>query len=143
MASVKLLIRSDRKDLGTTTIYAQYTHKSEKKKFSTGRSVAPKQWDAEHQKVIGGSVEVQELNAHCQKVKGRLDKIILTAKMAEVEPTLEYVTEQYKDETNTATPLTAEKVKKKAKAQDFLELFEEHIIATRATKAHGTYKILC
>lgn len=140
MASVKLLIRSDRKDLGTTTIYAQYTYKSDKKKFSTGRSVAPKQWDAEHQKVIGSSVEVQELNAHVQKVKGRLDKIIIAANMAEVEPTLEYVTEQFKGKSNAATPLVAEKEKKKAKALDFLELFEEYINATRATKAHGTYK---
>lgn len=77
MASVKLVIRSDRKDMGTTTIYAQYTYKSDKKKFSTGRSVAPKLWDALQQKVIGGSTEVQELNAHLQKIKGRLDKIII------------------------------------------------------------------
>ena len=120
MASVKLLIRSDRKDLGTTTIYAQYTYKSDKKKFSTGRSVAPKQWDAEHQKVIGNSVEVQELNAHVQKVKGRLDKIIIAANMAEVEPTLDYVSEQFNGKTNAATPPAAEKEKKKAKALDFL-----------------------
>lgn len=60
--------------------------------------------------------------------------------MAEVEPTLHYVTDKFKDQTSAVAVGTAEKGTKKAKTQDFLELFEEYIGATRATKAHGTYK---
>ena len=140
MASVKLVIRSDRKGLGSTTIYAQYTYKGDKKKFSTGRTVVPQQWDPLQQKVLGSGTEIQALNAHLQKVRGRLDNIILGAHVAEAAPTLAYVTERFTNETSAAQSTPVPKGNQQAPVPDFLDLFDEYITAARATLAHGTYK---
>jgi site-specific recombinase XerD len=140
MASTKLVIRSDRKNFGKTTIYVQYTHRSAKKKFSTGFSIEPDRWNSELGKPIGNSKEVQELNATLQVIKGRIDKIVQAAILAGEEPSFALVEERLKN-----LPTSPSKVAEPSKApqvikKDFLALFAEYIGATSASKAHGTVK---
>ncbi|MCC3160363.1 hypothetical protein LJ737_24215, partial [Hymenobacter sp. 15J16-1T3B] len=87
MASTKLVIRSDRKTFGKTTIYVQYTHKSVKKKFSTKYSVEPDRWDAVGQHIMGSTKEVKALNLSLQESKARIDGIVRQAILNGEEPT--------------------------------------------------------
>ena len=96
MASTKLVIRSDRKTFDKTTIYVQYTHKSAKKKFSTGFSIEPDRWNAAAGKISGSSEEVRERNAALQVTKGRIDRIVQDAILAGEEPTFSLVEERFK-----------------------------------------------
>lgn len=134
MASTKLIIRSDRKDFGKTTIYIQYTHKSVKKKFSTGLSIEPERWNEKSSKAIGTSQEVQEFNASLQVSKRRIDKIMQDAIIAGEDPTIALVTERLKA---LSTPAL---VSEKPAPTEFLDVYSQLIEATTATKAQGTIR---
>jgi site-specific recombinase XerD len=141
MASTKLVIRSDRKTFGKTTVYVQYTHKSVKKKFSTSISVEPERWNAKAQKIIGGTTEVTENNLALQAAKARIDKIVRDAIMHGEEPTFALVEERLR---HLLSPTPAGQAAEQKSLQpihtSFLELFASYIETTSATKAHGTVK---
>ena len=140
MATTKLVLRSDRKTFDKTTIYVQYTHKTVKKKFSTGFSIEPERWNAKSGKVASTSKEAQELNATLLVIKGRIDKIVQEAILAGEDPSFTLVEERLK-RLSTSLPKATESVKQEQPhKKDFLKLFAEHIEATSASKAHGTVK---
>ncbi|WP_165370383.1 site-specific integrase [Hymenobacter persicinus] len=140
MASTKLIIRSDRKSFGKTTIYVQYTHKSVKKKFSTKYSVEPNRWDAAGQHIMGSTTEVKALNLSLQESKSRIDGIVRQAILNGEEPTFALVEERLKQLLFPTPSKTAEQKPAKAGQTNFLELFAAYIEATSAVKAHGTVK---
>ncbi|GAB3869195.1 tyrosine-type recombinase/integrase [Hymenobacter segetis] len=140
MASTKLVIRSDRKNFDKTTIYVQYTHKSAKKKFSTGFSIEPERWNSAAGKPIGNTKEIQEFYTRLQVIKGRIDKIAQAAILAGEDPSFALVEERLKKLLPSAEQ-TPELTKSEQHIQkDFLQLFAEYIDATSASKAHGTVK---
>jgi site-specific recombinase XerD len=139
MATTKLVIRSDRKIFDKTTIYVQYTHKSVKKKFSTGFSIAPDCW-SDAGKVSGTSKEVVAFNARLQVVKGRVDKIVQDAILAGEEPSIALVEERLKSLPTSPTMLPELLKQEKPSKKGFLELFAEYVDLTSASKAHGTIK---
>ncbi|MBH8567664.1 site-specific integrase [Microvirga sp. STS02] len=142
MASTKLVIRSDRKTFGKTTIYIQYTHKSIKKKFSTKYSAEPNRWDASGQQVMGSDKEVKALNLSLQESKARIDAIVRQAILNGEEPTFQLVEVRLKELSTSST--TTNKVARPQLAKSgqthFLELFASYIEATSAVKANGTVK---
>ncbi|UOQ64801.1 site-specific integrase [Hymenobacter volaticus] len=140
MSSTKLVIRSDRKAFGKTTIYVQYTHKSAKKKFSTGYSIAPNCWNGTAGKATGTSKEIVEFNARLQIIKGRIDKIVQDAILVGEEPSFALVEERLKGLSNSSSKLPELLKQEKSSNQDFLELFAENINVTSASKSHGTIK---
>jgi site-specific recombinase XerD len=140
MASTKLIIRSDRKTFGKTTIYVQYTHKSVKKKFSTKYSVEPDRWDAAGQHIMGSTKEVKALNLSLKEVQSRIDAIVRQAILNGEEPTFALVEERYKQLLSPTLDKTPEQKPAKPGHTHFLELFAAYIEATSAAKAHGTVK---
>ncbi|SHI90225.1 Site-specific recombinase XerD [Hymenobacter daecheongensis DSM 21074] len=141
MASTKLVIRSDRKNFGKTTIYVQYTHKSIKKKFSTSISVEPERWNVKGQKIIGSTTEVTENNLTIQAARARIDQIVRHAIMHGEEPTFALVEERLKQLLSpTPAGQAAEQKSPQTTYTSFLELFASYIEATSSMKAHGTVK---
>ncbi|TGE18992.1 site-specific integrase [Hymenobacter elongatus] len=140
MASTKLVIRSDRKNFDKTTIYVQYTHKSAKKKFSTGFSTEPDRWNSEAGKPIGNTKEIQDFYTRLLVVKGRIDQIVQAAILAGEDPSFALVEERLKKLPTSGAQATDATTSKQPSKKDFLHLFAEYIDATSASKAHGTVK---
>lgn len=140
MAATKLRLRNDRIGFGKTTVYVQYVYKSKNYYFSTGEKIDPDQWLAARQKVAGNSTEIQDLNGRLLGRLATINRLLADAQRLQVEPTPAYLRDQL---TLLAQGDKPEKVAKNipaAKTEDFLDLFEQYIQTTQATKAHGTVK---
>src|SRR5689334_15403337 len=98
MATTKLKIRNDlvkKSGGGETAIYVLYTYQGKAKYFNTGKKIEPAYWDAKGQCVKRAYRGYTTLNDFINGKQRQIDEIIIDAQKRNIEPTPEYVEQQF------------------------------------------------
>ena len=129
MKTIKTIIKKQgSKADGTSTIFFQYSYdRSKRTLLNTGKSVDPKYWDAEKQKVRKGDPAEEQMNAFLKSQKLKLEKIIDDALMRKQDPTISYVNEKYKTEVLLDAP----------KVNGFYDILDQYIETAKSRISKG------
>jgi integrase len=98
MATTKLKIRNDlakKSGGGPTAIYVQYTYQGKPKYFNTSKKIDPEYWDAAGQCVKRSYRGYTTLNDFIKGKRREVDDIVIDAQKRKIEPTHEYVEQQF------------------------------------------------
>lgn len=134
MATTKLKIRNDlvKKLQGAhTVVYIQYCYNRKIKLFNTGKKIDPEYWDHKKECVKNSYRGYTSLNAVLKSEKAKIENIVNEAQFKNIEPTLEYVKQQYENLSKPAIP----EINK-----NFFQLYDEYIENCKAKKARNTVK---
>lgn len=98
MATFKYIIRKNNSALskeGKTTIYLRYTHRGKTAYFTTSKSIQVSEWMQDSQRVKSSYKGHSVLNAYLSKFRQKIEDVVNRALYDEIDPTSNYVREQY------------------------------------------------
>jgi integrase len=90
-----VILRTKLNAEGKATIYVQYSYLKRTLRISTKEKVAPKDFDSNKQVVKKSYPNYSEINDSINSVKGKIESIIRTARLTDVEPSIDYVYSNY------------------------------------------------
>lgn len=133
MATIKLVIRKDKiNSKGECPIFILYTHNQKSIKLSTGEKIDPEHWNVKTGKVKSSYGKGASTFNDTLKVKvNDIEEIKRFAIQKKIEPTLEYIKEQYALFDKPALP----EVNK-----DFFKLYDAFIEESKGLRAYNTIK---
>lgn len=78
---------------GKTTIYLEYSHRHDRKLFSTKESIESNLWNSESENIEykGKNIEYNRINAKISDLKNKVSWILLTAEKEFIEPTCDFL----------------------------------------------------
>ncbi len=134
MATTKLVIRKNKINaVGECVIFILYTYKEKTTQFSTEKKIEPRFWNSAkgEAKDVEGFKGANKFNSALKAKKAKIDDIVSEAQYRNIEPTLEYVRQQFD---LIKTP-TLPDIK-----QNFFQMYDDYIEANRSKKAYNTLK---
>ena len=139
MATSKYIIRTNKSAInkdGTTTIFLRYTNKGKTAYFTTKKRIDPKYWNHEAQQVKRSFKGFSTFNIFLSKFKQKIEDIVNKAFYDGIEPTAEYVRQQYDKPKKQAE----EKQRKQQKQLQFEQFVNQHIEESKRTKKKPTVR---
>lgn len=132
MKTVKLIIQKGKvKKDGTTTIFLKYHYsRNERKMFTSEKSIDPKFWNSNTQKVRKTHPQCEEINNFINSLKLKMEKIIEDAILKGISPTPHYVENLFLSKTPT----------KKKVPLKFFDLLEKYIQNKKDTVVNDVIK---
>jgi integrase len=86
-----VILRTKLNSEGKATIYVQYNYQKSTLRLSTQEKISPKDFDTGKQVVKKSCTSYSEINDSIHTVRGKVESIIRTSRLKNIEPTTEYV----------------------------------------------------
>jgi integrase len=105
MATFKYIIRKNKSSInkdGTTIIFLRYTHRGSTVYFTSKKRIPVMYWEHEGQRVKRSYKGFSTLNMYLSKFKQKIEDIVNKAMFEDIEPTADFVRNQYDIQKNVA-----------------------------------------